>query len=372
MSKLTQFDPPGFEKDLDKDQKAAWSKWVSDKLDAAASRTDASKRNYGPRPQFFNLLKNPADSDATEADISWKAFPRIIEISSSSNVERWRRADASRDTQDEYCEWSIDRDPKTQKIARVTFTSEGPEYWEFLAAINPERVLNLYREHVSTKVREEDLFRAGKYIARNMWNNSTVHGAMHLVQLNNTLGAEIELAAAATLKRLQPDGTVKTDEQDLIDCGDYGAKQRHSDPHIGAMVNSFARQGADVTLANPVGLCIDALSVAGWAAPDGSDPKSYWRITRGTPQKALRAVYEVPTNKGFQVGDILINDEPINFGAQIADFITIKLTGLATRFGKSTAVAVGCVEDVSMPGAGPPILDVAAILKQSVRRGFRL
>ena len=31
---------------------------------------------------------------------------------------------------DEYCEWHVVRDPDTNKIVRVTFTSEPPEYWE--------------------------------------------------------------------------------------------------------------------------------------------------------------------------------------------------------------------------------------------------
>src|ERR1700730_2599492 len=372
MAKLTQFDPPGFEKDLAPDQMIAWSKWVSDELDAARDRNDTSMRNYGPRPQFFNPLTNPPASDAVETDIKWKAFPRIIEITSSTNLERWRRADASRDAQDEYCEASVTRDPVTQKITRVTFTSEGPEYWQFLAAINPQRVVDLYQQHISSRVRKEDLFRSNKYVPRNMWNSSVNNGAMHLVQQNNTLGAEIELAAAATLKRARPDGTLRTDEQDLIECGQYGAKQRNSDPHIGALGNDLARRGADVTLANPVGLCIDDLSVVGWVTPDGSDAKSYWKVTRGTSQKALRAVYEVSSNKGFTVGDILINDQPIIFGGQIADFITIKLTGLPTRIGKNTAAAIGCVEEVSVPRPAAAVPDVGAILKQSAKRVFRI
>ncbi len=373
MCAFTQFDPPGFAQDLNASQRAAWSKWISDQIDAARDRTDASLRNYGPRPQFFNPLKLPPAPDAAEADVSWTAFPRVVEINSTSDVQRWQRADASRDQQDEYCEWSVTRDSGTQKITRVTFTSEGPEYWAFLAKVNPQAVLALYQQHVSPQVRSADLFPHGTYNARNLWNNSTSQGAMHLIQAANNLGAEIELAAGASLPRLHPDGTLRTDEQDLIGCGAYGKAERHSDPHIGAAVNGFARRKADVTLANPVGLNIADLSVAGWAAPDGSDPKSYWKITRGTAAKALRAVYEVPAGKGFTVGDITINDQPIKYGAQIADFITIKLTGLATRFGQSTAKPVGCVEEIAVPpGAeGAEVADVASVLKRMSGPVFR-
>ena len=59
----------------------------------------------------------------------------------------------------------------------------------------------------------------------------------------------------------------------------------------------------------------------------------------------MRAVYEVPAVKGFTVSDIKINGLNIEFGSQIADFITIKLTGLASRLGKSNVVPLsGCVQ----------------------------
>lgn len=340
---LTRYDAPGFLVDLDESGLNAWSEFISEALDEARERSDPSLINYGPRAQFFNALKNPPGEDAVEKDVTWTAFPRIVKLQSIGDVQRWRIADSSRDKQDEYCEWSVTRDPDTDKITRITFTSESPEYWQFLAKVDPEKVLALYREHISADVKFDDLFRGNQYIPRNKWNNSTTTGAMHLVQNNNTLLAEIELAAAATLTRKQ-NGTLLTDTQALIRCGAYGQPERHSDPHIGEVVNELAREKADVTLANPIGLCIAGVSVAGWKTPDDSNPLDYWKIVRGTPEKALRAVYEVPPSKNFVVGDIKINGREIKFGAQLADFITIKLTGLATRFGKSTVAPLdGCV-----------------------------
>jgi hypothetical protein len=59
-------------------------------------------------------------------------------------------------------------------------------------------VLALYQEHVSRDVKRADLFDSnGKYVPRNKWNNSTTRGAMHLIQRNITLGAEIELAGGS-------------------------------------------------------------------------------------------------------------------------------------------------------------------------------
>jgi hypothetical protein len=368
---MDRFDPPGFLQDLNDAQRGAWSDWISQQLDQARTRDEADLANDGPRLQFFNLLKNTPDSDAVERDITWTAFPKIVRIQSISDRQRWRRADNSRDVQDEYCEWSVTRDPETEKIVHVTFTCEGPEYWRFLAASDPDKLIQLYQQHISHDVRAEHLFdRDGKYVSRNRWNNSTTNGAMHLIQRNNTLSAEIELAAAATIVRIV-DGMTLDDEQVLIQCGQYGQPERNSDPLIGAVVNELARARADITLANPVGLCIAGLSVAGWQTPDGSPASEYWTITRGTHDKALRAVYEVPAEKGFTVGDITINGRNIEFGSQIADFISIKLTGLATRLGKSTVAPFqGCVQSVGFQ-ATRGLLSVAEALSEAPSAGRR-
>lgn len=358
---MAQFDPPGYLTDLDDPQRAAWSNWIAQQFDEAHDRNDPNLLDYGPRLQFFNPLKSAPDGDAVEKDITWTAFPRIVRLQSVSDRQRWRHADNSRDVQDEYCEWSVTRDPHSDKITRVTFTSEGPEYWQFLASVAPNKITELYQRYISPEVRAEHLFQNGAYVARNRWNNSTTNGAMHLIQNNNTLGAEIELAAAATIVRVVA-GKALESEQELVACGQYGQAERNSDPHIGAVVNELARAKADITLANPVGLCIAGLSVAGWQTPDGSPASDYWQIVRGTPAKALRAVYEVPAAKGFAVGDITINGQPIEFGAQIADFITIKLTGLATRIGKSTVEPLhGCVRSAGAARPQGLISDAAAL-----------
>lgn len=347
--KLDRFDPPGFLDDFDDQQRAAWSDWISQRMDLAAEGRPDELDFDGPREQFFNPMKKEIGGDAQTADIAWTAFPRNVQVQSVSDQQRWRTADNSRDVQDEYCEWSVERNV-AGKITRVTFTCEGPEYWKFLAATSPDKVLELYRKFVSPDVKQSDLFtKDGRYDARNPWNTGTQQGAMHLVQRNNSLAAEIELAGGSSVVRVIG-GRMLTGAQELIECGDYGGRERNSDPHIGAVVNSLTRQKADVTLANPVGLYFAGLSTAGWETPDGSDPAKFWQYLRGREGTPVRAVYEVPADAGFTVGDIKINGRPIQFGAQIADFIQIKLTGLATRIGQSTvAPMTGC----RAPKAGP-------------------
>jgi hypothetical protein len=331
---LAKFSPPGGLGDLDTAGLDQWSTWLSGTTDESiAGRTDHP--NDSPRRQFFNLTNTDPASDAKTQDVTWIAFPRQVLLQSVSDHQRWSRADASRDVQDEYCEWSVTRRPADGKITRVTFTCEGPEYWEILAASAPDKVVALYQQHVNPAVQHDDLFDSqGRYIRRNRWNTDAVNGAMHLVQDSNTLGAEVELAAAATIVRVI-NGRELTGEQELIDCSQYGVATRNSDPHIGGVVNGIAQQKTDIALADPVGLYFNGLATPGWEAPDGSDAQTYWTITRGSQDHPVRAVYEIPSSKSFTVSDITINGVPIAFGAQIVDFISMKLTAVAWGFGQS-------------------------------------
>ena len=350
--KLERFDPPGFLDDFNDEQRAMWSEWISDRFDEGVRGKPEKFEFDAPRAQFYNPMKVETGSDAQSVDITWVGFPRGVEIMSFSDLQRWRKADEERKLQDEYCEWSVERDPNSGKITRVSFTCEGPEYWQFLAETTPEVALDLYKQFVNPQVELDDLFtREGsdrKYNPLNKWNLTTVEGAMHLIQINNNLGAEIELAAGSSVVR-EIDGKLLSGEQELIICGGYGGAGRHSDPHIGGQVNSLARQKADVTLENPVGLYFSDLSTESFKTPDGSDPKSFWTYVRGTEEKPVRAVYEVPPDMGFTVSDVTIEGEPIRYGAQIADFVTIKLTGVATRFGRSTvAPMTSCRRDKAL------------------------
>lgn len=360
------FDPPGFLDDLNAAQKQAWDRQISAWLDDAKAGNPGE--NDGPRAQFFNPEHNPPAADAVEEDIAWTAFPRNVQRQSASDRQRWRVADSSRDLQDEYCEWSVER--ANNLVKRVTFTCEGPEYWEFLAAVAPDKVVALYQEHVSSEVRREHLFQGGRYNRRNRWNNSTSEGAMHLIQGANTLTAEIELAGGASLQRANPDGTLKTGAAELIACSRYGDPERHSDPHIGDRVNAHARTRSDITLANPIGLYFAGIDTSSWTIPDGSDPDRLWRFTRGSNGKFLRLVVEPPAGAGFGLSEVEIAGERISFGGQIADNIRIKLTGLVTRIGQNpTQPTQGCRGAADGPALGiPSVADVLAAAADQLGR----
>jgi hypothetical protein len=347
---LKRFDPIGNVDDAGEDAREAWSDAVKEIFRQVQLGHPDEAENDSPRAQFYDPTETETPDDAAEAEITWSAFPRQIQQSFPGDLQRWQRADASREVQDEYLEWSAPRDEKG-RIRKVTFTSEPREWWIFLSQVDPDKVLELYRKFVSEEVKPADLFDAdGDYVVRNRWNRTTTEGAMHLIHGPNPLFAEVELAAAATIVR-ERDGRTLTGEQELIQCGLYGAPTRNSDPHIGGEVNALARQKADITLKNPVGLYIGGLSTGDFETPDGSDPAAYWSYVRGSEGFPVRAEFEVPEDAGFTVSDITIDGEPIRFASQIVDHITVRLTGVACRIGESDAKPMGCVTPKLQAGA---------------------
>src|SRR5262249_28818092 len=136
----TRFDPPAQLDDLDAARKQDWSDGISNLFDR-----EKAGDSEGPVAQFFNPLKKPVATDQQTRTICWTAFPNVIKTTAPSDRSRWRKADSSRNVQDEYCEWSVKRNTD-QKIVRVTFTCEGPEYWEFLAANDQRKALDLYQK----------------------------------------------------------------------------------------------------------------------------------------------------------------------------------------------------------------------------------
>jgi hypothetical protein len=111
-----------------------------------------------------------------------------------------------------------------------------------------------------------------------------------------------------------------------------GGPNRNSDPTIAATVNVLARLGAQITLANPVGLYMDHIDLSGWEAPGGVAASDCVRVVRGEPNAIERLEVRYPTDE-FTVSDIRIGGVPIRYGGQIAECITVKLVGLAAALG---------------------------------------
>lgn len=361
MPVLTRLDTPGRLRDVsDARRLGRWSREQSARFDRAV----AGIRRPGHTPQFYNPTRVATAPRAAVALITWPGFPRALLLRFGADRTRAYRAaerlqGSGRERfrpQDEYLEWHAHRDPATGKITRVDLTCEGPEYWEFLSRVAPEVLLALYRAHVSPDATMAQLMPGGAYNPGNVWN--TARGAMHLIHPANSLGAEIKLAADATVLRRRG-ARILTDADELITCAGFGERLRSSDPRIGADVNALARQGYAITLQDPVGLYIVRLETQGWRKPDGKPVGNYLRVVRGKPGQALRAVYEVPARaraggRPFVVGDIEIGGRPIEWGGQIAERVTMGLTGLASRKGGISNPALACAGFRSVPGRTMP------------------
>jgi hypothetical protein len=142
------------------------------------------------------------------------------------------------------------------------------------------------------------------------------------------LTAEINLAAVATVLYEDAAGDATVDPDALMAGTGMGGSNRNSDPTIAATVNVLARQGAMITLANPVGLYMDHIDVAGWELPGGHAAADWVRVVRGQERLIERLVVQSPTEE-FDVSDVRIGGVPVVYGGQIAECITVKLVGAA-------------------------------------------
>lgn len=271
MSTIPQFDPPAGLADFDgiPDQRAAWDEFIGLSFQRNIEGVEAEVG--AAKSQYYNPKTTATDPPVATDVIRWKGFPLVIAAKHPGNKKAaWKEADQLKTSggikfrpQDEYLEWFVTRNA-LGKIIRVVFTGEGPEYWEALAEGYPQaftqaqaagglggtkhttaqgdqqKLLDLYRLFVSPGVQLADLLDgSGHYNRWNKWN--TTDGAMHLTHPANTLGAEINIAAQATILR-KKDGQPVTNPDDLICCSGYGVRVRASDPHIGDEVNTGTRR----------------------------------------------------------------------------------------------------------------------------------
>lgn len=377
MALLNRFDPPAFLPDFNAipGQLDAWHRAMSSWFDIVVA---AEQKLIGAPSQYYNAASFDPGGVLVEQTVTWNAFPkellrrygreRALQLADMPwPIERYRAPspDPTNKTgmsgvmyraQEEYCEWHVTRDPDTGQIRRVTFTSEPPEFWQALFGVVPgdgntvpdmlfpgdkELLLQHYQDMVSTEVQPEDLVAAsdikdatgftwinkGQYNFYNKWN--TTHGIVHLCSPPNSLVAEVQLGGDGSVLRNDPKGRLLVEPDALIAYAAYGGPNRNSDPTIGATVNALARLGAYVTLKNPVGLYMDHIDLSGWRAPDGGNVSDFVRITRGTPGMIERLVVEAPPGRKLGVDDLTIAGEPIRFGGQIAECITVKLVGVA-------------------------------------------
>lgn len=264
---------------------------------------------------------------------------------------------------DEYLEWHTTREAATGKVTKMTFTAEPPEYWETIAHNDEDLLVSLYRRYIDDDSVERDdlywpddvlipivrrgpnglfvsgftrsrIYAKGTYNQFNKWN--TTHGAMHLIQRANTLGAEINLAADATLQyeiRSQLAPADPLFRFKLAACATYGGINRNSDPTIGHAINSAVMQDKALTISNPMGLYIGRIQLEGLRDPHnrplGREDVYQDSQQRGDPgsQRLVRFELRPPQGAGYGLEQCTMGDFKLAYGGPVARNTTIMIHG---------------------------------------------
>jgi hypothetical protein len=308
---LLTFDTPGRVRDLPQGAPfyGEWHRTV-ERLIATSTAVSGRGRYVDPSRRDVEVVGRRL--------YTWTGFPRPLLVEHRDDRRAGWVAGESRDVQIEYLEWRVERAGDT--ITRITFTTETPEYWKALAAVDRVRVLQLYRELISPDVSEGDLFPGGAaYDPLNRWN--TTEGIVHYVMRINSMRDLLGVSQEAEPTRRALDG---------YDALPYKRKTG-ADARLNLDIWALSRKGYAVSTDETPGLYIAGWDDTGWEKPDGSPVGSYWRVVRGEPGAALRVVYEVPQVEGFAVGDIRIGGRLIEFGGQVAEHVTVGAHGLVGR-----------------------------------------
>jgi hypothetical protein len=408
MSQIKEFNPPANISDFDIDSKL-FNEWNSFLIDSFSENIALLITDIGLQSHeiaFFDPRFMPNGDQLIQA-VPWNGFPKALlvrhgkpdayrlsdklatfglkddlgltRIAKYSDIEGRNPLFWNYRQQDEYLEWVIFKDEETEKLKEIIFTCEGPEYWEVISK-DPQLLLELYEKYTNNSIDKNDLYlghniyevnedgnidpepiyKKGDYNRYNKWN---MKYAIHLSHPSNTLGAEINLAAFSSVIRKNRDDIIITDANSLICCSAFGNPNRFSDPTIGGNVNSVSRSGNWVTLKDPVGLYISEIDHYRFTKPDGSIIpdflERYWNVLRGSKDGSmiLRASLKVPdgeTHNGEQLllGDLLVSGEPLNYGGQVAETITMKLFALAVVGGPSSTPQYcqqKCCKDLQYP-----------------------
>jgi hypothetical protein len=222
------------------------------------------------------------------------------------------------------------------------------------------------------------------YNPNNYWNVwSTTGSIAHLIQPNNTLSAEIDIAAQATVLRKDADGKPVTDPNQLIKCSKYGNPGRNSDPTIGGSINALAQTGSIVSVADPVALYIHDFDTSNFvydtAKTSGSanqadlkpiaNPEEVFVFTRGdiTKQQGLRLQIRIPEGTEGKVGQQLNvsniwdkkTKQHIRYGSQIADYVTMGVDAVVIS-GQQPAAPIPCYKPPSVANVESAMSDMGS------------
>jgi hypothetical protein len=359
---------PGLLQEFDHSGREAWDALVIETFGRVLGELAAAGRS----PQTF-------ESDPSQVTELWRpdwpGFPaRIARCLGRERALRlldWR-SDRDGDIgrlrhQEEYLEWRVVRaagDAAT--IRRIEMTTELREYWEVLAAHQPQRLLDLVaelagRDQVDPGLvygavdpdgvganarreafRETMLPSAG---ARSLAGISPLNDGRDaiccMVQPTNSLPALLALAASAARPLALRDpltGRVRppSGAEAIEALGAAAQDGRHSDPLVVERIAGLVSEGRVVGVDDPVGVYIASVQHHELSQPDGDDvPMEWFAFGRGLSateapdgrQRAQRFTLEVPGDADFDLSDLIVRrtGERLRFGGQLAALVQLTL-----------------------------------------------
>ena len=261
--------------------------------------------------EAFNGLP---DGTTAVSSIPWIAFPKTSALS-------FEQIDADRQEQDEYVEWLTEKDA-SGNVNRVIFTTELPEYYEALAEVSLDALMagvqavipgaNPTIEELLGVSSDPGIGRAGffrSHLLQNPWNNGE-KGILCLMQEANTMGALFSLVDTCGVSRPGTDPAI-TCSLPGVGC----VPDRNSDPKICTATQNAAQALQGISLADPVGIQIQALEgiweISGIPI-DINNPNRFWTILRN----GRRAILNVVPN-------MTLNGSPITSGTQVSTVLSV-------------------------------------------------
>lgn len=272
--------------------------------------------------------------------------------------------------QEEYIEWRSVHN--RGRWVGIEMTTELPEYWEVLAAHAPRQTLRLmgrltgtptpppraaygrldpFRRGVSTTDRcdafvdtmlgdEAARRRRLLTLPKSSYNDGR-SGLCCLAHQDNTLHALVNLVCSAAAPVVISDAITRRPRfasgREAIDVlGAIAIDGRSSDPVVVESVARWATEGRSVSFDRPVGVYFGAIQRHEIVRPDGSPiPATWMRLSRGHSgshfpdgrDRYQRLTLTVPPASGLTVDDLRVRrtDEPIRWGGQLAELITLKV-----------------------------------------------
>jgi hypothetical protein len=314
------------------------------------------------------LLPVPDGRTTEAASADWPGHAERVEAcltrAKSHRLLDWRRngVDVGRLLfQEEYLEWRVVRGVDGRP-RRIEMTTEMADYWEVLAAYEPDHAVELVSGFAGHAVDPKELYGGndpaalgpkerrsafrkamigtGEGIREVSPYNGGAKAICCMLHHTNGLGGIVLLAASSARPRAVVDPhsgkerVMSGSEVIAASRKRFAQDCRNSDPVIVDRLVRFASEGRVIALDDPVGVYLAGVSYRQLQQPDGSEvPQEWFTFGRGarpdeTPDKRpryQRLTFEVPKGEGFTVADVTqrMTGQPIEHGAQIAELVQV-------------------------------------------------